>query len=245
MKEYMLYNADCLDILKTVESKSIDFILCDLPYGVTASPEDKKLPLDLLWMQYERIIKDNGCIALFAQGVFYIELVSSKLKLFRYDLVWDKVLSSGFLNANRMPLRQHEQIAIFYKSPPLYNPQKKIGKPNNSKGKPKQNNNQNYGKYSFVDNCDKHGNVKYPTSIIRVPKPHPSCAYHRTEKPVELCEWLIKSYTRKGDIVLDNCMGAGSAGIAAVKSNRRFIGIELNADIYKVAKERIESVQLI
>lgn len=120
---FSLYHADCFDILPSIPDKSVDMICCDLPYGVTSHPEDIPLPLDKLWEQYERIIKDNGAILLFGQGMFYVDVVDSNRKLFRYDLVWDKVLTTGFLNANKMPLRRHEQIAVFYKKLPTYNPQ--------------------------------------------------------------------------------------------------------------------------
>ena len=187
-----IHNMDCFEGMKAIPDKSIDMILCDLPYGETANPEDKRLPFEPLWEQYKRIIKDNGAIVLFAQGLFYVDLVNSNRKMFRYDFSWDKVLPSGFLNANRMPLRQHEQIAVFYKKKPTYNPQYSIGKPNHSKGKPKITKNNNYGEFNFVDNHIKQGCRKHPTSILRFSKPHPSKAVHRTEKPVPLLEFLIK-----------------------------------------------------
>lgn len=195
-----LRQGDCLELMKDIPDKSIDMILCDLPYGVTQNKQDITLPFDKLWENYERIIKDNGAILLFGQGTFYVDLVNSNRKLFRYDLVWDKQLTSGFLNAKRMPLRQHEQIAVFYKKLPTYNPQ------------------------------FKHG------------KPHPSIAKHRTEKPVALLEYLIKTYTNEDDLVLDNCMGSGSTGVACINTNRNFIGIELSEEYYNIAKERINNI---
>ena len=200
--------------------KSIDMILCDLPYGVTNNKADIVIPFDQLWKQYERIIKDNGAIVLFGQGVFYIDLVNSNRKLFRYDLVWDKQLVSGFLNAKRMPLRQHEQIAVFYKKSPKYNPQFKKGKPLHSRGykyKDKEIVNNNYGEFKQTDDLRAGSTDKYPTSIISIQKPHPSKAEHRTEKPVELFEYLIKTFTNEGETVLDNCMGCGNCGVAAKK----------------------------
>lgn len=134
MDRVYLRQGDCLELMKEIPDKSVDMILCDLPYGVTQNKKDIALPFDKLWQQYNRIVKDNGCIALFGQGLFFIDLVNSNRKIYRYDLVWDKVLTSGFLNAKRMPLRQHEQIAIFYKKQPTYNPQFTIGKPLHSKG---------------------------------------------------------------------------------------------------------------
>ena len=138
-----LWLGDCLEKMKDIPNRSIDMIICDLPYEITANPFDIALSFDRLWQQYERIIKNNGCIALFGQGTFYVDLVNSNRKLFRYDLVWDKGLITGFLNAKQMPLRQHEQIAIFYKKQPVYNPQYTEGKPLHSKGK-------KYNRYSTI-----------------------------------------------------------------------------------------------
>ena len=237
-----LYNGDCLEVMGTIPDKSVDMICCDLPYEVTQNKDDIKIPFEPLWKEYERIIKDNGCIALFAQGLFYVDLVNSNRKLFRYDLVWDKVLTSGFLNAKRMPLRQHEQIAIFYKKLPTYNPQFTQGKPLHGKGTSymdKELKNQNYGQFHQTEDLRKGSTEKYPTSILKFPKPHPSVAKHRTEKSIECIEYLIKTYTNEGDLVLDNCMGAGSCGIACKRSNRNFIGIELDKNYFDIAEKRI------
>ena len=245
MSDIKLYQGDCLEIMKLIKNKSIDMILCDLPYGLTQNKDDKRIPFELLWKEYERIIKDNGCIALFGQGLFYIDLVNSNRKLFRYDLIWDKCLVSGFLNANRMPLRKHEQIAIFYKSLPTYNPQFTIGNPLHGKGNSyltKDIINQNYGKFNQIEDLRKGSTNKYPTSILKFPKPHPSVAKHRTEKSIELLEWLIKTYTNETDIILDNCMGAGSCGVACKKLNRSFIGIELDKNYFNIAKNRIDNI---
>lgn len=238
-----LLQGDCLELMKDIPDKSIDMILCDLPYGVTSNKKDITIPFDKLWKRYERIIKDNGAILLFGQGAFYVDLVNSNRKLFRYDLVWDKQLISGFLNAKRMPLRQHEQIAVFYKKLPTYNPQFTQGKPLHSKGvsyKNKEHTNQNYGEFHMTDDSRAGSTEKYPTSILSFSKPHPSIAKHRTEKPVELLEYLIKTYTNEGEIVVDNCMGSGSTGVACINTNRNFIGIELDEKYFGIAKERIE-----
>ena len=243
MSNINLYQGDCLEIMKEIKDKSIDMILCDLPYGITQNKSDIIIPFEPLWKQYERIIKDNGAIILFAQGVFYIDLVNSNRKLFRYDLVWDKCLVSGFLNAKRMPLRQHEQIAVFYKKLPTYNPQFTQGKPLHSKGiayTNKEIKNQNYGKFNITDDIRAGSTQKYPTSIIKFQKPHPSITIHRTQKPVELLEYLIKTYTNENDLVLDNCMGSGSTGVACKNLNRNFIGIELDENYFNIAKERID-----
>jgi site-specific DNA-methyltransferase (adenine-specific) len=240
-----LRQGDCLEVMREIPDNSVDMILCDLPYGVTQSKKDKKIEFKPLWEQYERIIKDNGCIALFGQGLFYVDLVNSNRKLFRYDLVWDKCLISGFLNANRMPLRQHEQISIFYKKQPIYNPQFTQGKHLHGKGtayKNKELTNNNYGQFGVLEDTRNGSTEKYPTSIVKFKKVHPSKALHPTEKSIECLEWLIKTYTNVGDLVLDNCMGSGSTGVACVNTNRSFIGIELDNNYFEIAKQRIEKV---
>lgn len=241
-----LYNGDCLEVMKGIKSESVDMILCDLPYGVTQHKSDIVIPFDALWTQYKRIIKPNGAILLFGQGLFYIDLVNSNRKMYRYDFVWDKQLKSGFLNAKRMPLRQHEQIAVFYNKLPTYNPQFVEGKPLHSKGhayKTKEHKNQNYGQFDVTDDSRAGSTQKYPSSILSFSKPHPSVAKHRTEKPVELLENLILTYTNPGETVLDNCMGSGSTGVACLNTNRKFIGIELDGGIFRTAQSRIRIAQ--
>ena len=240
MGSQKLLQGDCLELMKDITDKSIDMILCDLPYGVTQNKWDSVIDLEKLWIQYERIIKDNGAIVLTAQDKFSAKLMISNEKIHKYNLIWDKQLTSGFLNANRMPLRVHEDILVFYKKLPTYNPQKVKGKPNHSKGKMTTEENNNYGKYGKIDNKDMLGDMKHPKSIISFQKPHPSKALHPTEKPVELMGWLIKTYTNEGDIVLDNCMGSGTTGVACKNLNRDFIGIELDKEYFKIAKQRIE-----
>lgn len=222
-----------------IPPESINMILCDLPYGVTKNKWDSVIPLDQLWDHYRRIVKPNAAICLFADGMFQANLMLSNPKWWRYNLVWDKVLTSGFLNANRMPLRSHEEICVFYQKQPTYNPQKVAGKKNHSKGRPKENANENYGEYGFVDNSDQLGNLKHPKSILTFPKPHPSVAVHPTQKSLELCEWLIKTYTNPGDVVLDNCMGSGTTCLAAKNTDRHFIGFELDANYFQIAKSRL------
>lgn len=242
-----LYNGDCLNVMKDIPDKSIDAIIADLPYGATQNKNDIILPFDKLWEQYERIIKDNGAIVLFGQGLFFVDLITSNRKLFKYDLVWDKQLISGFLNANRMPLRVHENIAVFYKKLPTYNPQCTEGKPLHSKGKSylnKEHKNENYGKFEMTDDSRAGSTQKYPKSIISFQKPHPSKAQHRTEKPIALLEWLINTYTNEGETVLDNTMGSGSTGVASVNLNRNFIGIELDEGYFNIAKSRIENTAI-
>lgn len=230
--------------MKLIDAKSIDMILCDLPYGTTRNRWDVIIPFNKLWEQYNRIIKDKGCIALFCDGMFMADLMTSNRKMWRYNLVWDKVLTSGFLNANRMPLRQHEEIAIFYKKMPTYNPQKVKGKPNHSKGKPKINANNNYGEFDFADNSKELGDMKHPTSILTFSKTHPSKMLHPTEKSVECCEWLIKTYTNEGELVLDSCVGSGTTAIACINTGRNYIGFEINTTYSDIANKRLLDVVL-
>jgi len=241
-----IYNQDCLEGMKLINDKSIDMILCDLPYGQTARNKwDTQLPFDQLWKQYERIIKDNGIIILFANGMFTADLMTSNKKLWKYNLVWNKVLPSGFLNAKKMPMRSHEDICIFYKKPPKYNPQMVEGNECHSRGNvigKKQEDfsrNTNYGELKAVQT---EGNLKYPKSILTFQKPHPSTTIHPTQKPVECLEWLIKTYTNENELILDNCVGSGSTIVAAINTNRNYIGFELEENYYKAALERINKI---
>lgn len=242
-----LINGDCLNVLPTIPDKSIDMILCDLPYGCLnkSNPSakwDTIIPFERLWEQYNRIIKDNGAIVLTASGMFTAKLMMSNPKLWRYNLVWKKANRvSGFLNANRQPLRNHEDICVFFKKQPTYNPQMTIGPKNHKRGAGAHKNKQScYGK--FKDLPTVITNEKYPLSVIDIDKEHPQ-SFHPTQKPVALMEWLIKTYTNEGEVVLDNCMGSGSAGLACVKCGRGFIGIEMKQEYFEIAKERIENAK--
>ena len=230
---------DCIKIMKFIPDKSIDLVLCDLPYGTTACAWDTIIPFEPLWEHYKRIIKDNGAIVLTASQPFTSALVMSNIKMFKYDLTWDKQLTSGFLNANRMPLRSHEDILVFYSKQPTYNPQKVKGRKNHSKGKMTSDTNNDYGKYGKIDNTEILGDMKHPKSIISFEKPHPSISIHPTQKPVALFEYLIKTYTNKGDLVLDNCAGSGTTGVACRKIRRDFILIEKEEKYCEIAKRRL------
>ena len=240
MRLNTIYNEDCLEGMKRIPSESINLIITDLPYQKTKNKWDSMIPLDLLWEQYDRIIKPNGAIILFGQDTFTAKVMLSNEKMHRYNLIWDKVLPS-FLNANRMPLRSHEDIMVFYKKLPQYNPQKTLGKKNHSKGKPKEYQNNNYGEFGFIDNSEELGDMKHPKSILTFEKPHPSVSVHPTQKPAELIEWLIRAYSNGGDIILDSCMGSGTTAIACMNTNRNFIGFELDEDYYNIAQDRIKN----
>lgn len=229
-----LLQGDCLELMKNIVDKSVDMILCDLPYGTTQNKWDSVIDLKLLWEQYERVIKETGAIVLFSQMPFTAELAHSNLKLFRYEWIWKKTEATGFLNAKKMPLKSHENILVFYKNLPTYNPQMTEGKP--YKYKKENISSSNYGNSAGTDLIENEGK-RYPKSIFTFKKDK---GYHPTQKPVALLEYLIKTYTNEGDIVLDNCMGSGSTGVACVNTGRDFIGIELDENYFNIAKNRIE-----
>lgn len=235
-----IYFQDCLIGMESIENQSIDMILCDLPYGITSrNIWDSILPLDKLWSHYERIIKNNGTIILTAIQPFTSELVISNKKIFRYSLVWQKTTPTGFLNAKRMPLRIHEDILVFYKKLPTYNPQKTSGhtrKVSTAKHKLNCINSPNYAAHGLTtyDSTE-----RYPTSILTFPTDKQKCALHPTQKPLALGEYLIKTYTNKDGLILDNCCGSGSFCLAAKNLNRNFIGFENNRKFFDIAVNRI------
>ena len=247
MEKIKLMQGDCLELMKGIADKSVDMILCDLPYGMlnTKNPNaqwDNIIPFDALWQGYKRVIKDNGAIVLFASGMFTANLMESNRQMWKYNLVWKKGnRPTGFLNAKKQPLRITEDICVFYRKQPTYNPQFTIGEKVHSRGnagngRGKQGRNGCYGEFKCTPAI--LTNEKYPLSIVDIPKEHPQ-KYHPTQKPVALLEYLMKTYTNEGDTVLDNTMGSGSTGVACVNTHRRFIGIELDETYFNIAKERI------
>lgn len=247
MESDKIYNGDCLEIMKDIPDRSIDLIICDLPYGVLNKHNkhatwDSTIPFEPLWEQYERIIKDNGAIILFGQGMFTAELMMSNPKLWRYNLIWDKHRVTGFLNANRMPLRCHEDICVFYKQLPTYNPQME-----DLNGR-ERNHPQGYGEHREYNRC--YGKIrritpqvydkKHPRSIIKIPREHDGKQIHATQKPVELIRWLIRSYSNEGDIILDSCSGSGTTAVAAFREKRHFICIEKDPEYWEQSVERIK-----
>jgi len=237
-----LYQGDCLELMKNIPDNYIDMILCDLPYGTTACKWDIIIPFNLLWKQYNRIIKDNGAIVLFAKQPFTSQLVNSNLKYFRYELIWQKDKGTDFGNANRKPLNSHENILVFYKKQPTYNKQLLAGKPYTKKNY-KNNDDSDLNFKSDNSGIWVNDGFRTPTSVIKYARDniHKGSNLHPTQKPVALLEYLIKTYTNEGEIVLDNCMGSGSTGMACINTNRNFIGIELDEGYFNVARERIES----
>ena len=234
-------NADCFDVFPFIEDKSIDAIICDLPYGTTACKWDTVLPFDRLWEQYERIIKDNGCILLFASNPFASALVMSNPKLFRYEFVWDKVIPTGFTMANYRPMMQHELILVFSKGKMTYTPKGGYLKFNPQKTKREKPIKGYAVKSDFLNDTtfykkERVYDEKNPISIITFKKDKKR--EHPTQKPLELLEYLVKTYTNEGDIVLDNTMGSGTTNLACIKLNRKSIGIEKEKQYYDVSVRR-------
>ena len=228
-----LRHGDCLEIMKDIPDKSVDMILADLPYQTTKNKWDLMIPLEPLWEQYERVIKDNGAIVLFGSQPFTTVLNNSNMKLYRYEWIWIKNNSTGFQLANKRPMKKHEIISVFYNKQPTYNPQglQPYGKVNKrgSMG-------DNWDEMSSNQYIQKYTN--YPTQLLEYP--HDKEKLHPTQKPITLLEYLIKTYTNDGEVVLDNTMGSGSTGVACINTNRNFIGIELDEDYFEIAKKRIK-----
>jgi site-specific DNA-methyltransferase (adenine-specific) len=235
-----IYNEDCLEGMKRIPDKSIDMILCDLPYGTTQNEWDSVIPLDQLWDAYSRVIKDNGMICLTCTEPFTNQIINSKPKQFKYyDLVWDKKSTTGFLNAKRQPLRRHEQILCLYKKQTTYNPIMEVrGNPRNKRSYNKKNGDGDMC-YGHFENVTSFNNEYYPTSIIEMSNANQKEKLHPTQKPIALFEYLIKTYTNEGETVLDNCIGSGTTAIACISTNRNYIGFELDKHYCDIANERI------
>ena len=242
MKDIQLFQGDCLELMKNIPDCSVDMILCDLPYGTTQNKWDSVIDLESLWKQYCRIIKETGVIALFAQCPFDKLLGCSNIKMLKYEWVIEKTKATGHLNSKKAPMKAHEKVLIFYKKLGIYNPQMTHGhKPSHS-----------YTKHTTDGSC--YGKTKtgisgggkttrYPRDVICFKWDTQKSKLHPTQKPVALLEYLVKTYTHEGDLVLDNCMGSGSTGIACVNTGRKFIGMELDENYFNIAKERIEQAK--
>ena len=236
-----LYNGDCLVEMDKVEDKSVDLILCDLPYGSTQCSWDSIIPFDKLWEQYNRVLKDTGIVVLFSSGLFTIDLINSNRKDFKYKLIWKKNVPTGMSSAKYRPMKYYEEICVFYKKKGTYNPQMK---PREGVGKACYN----YDHYCGDSNHVSYEKVKkrydpdwvQPSDILEFNVvPNRNGKVHPTQKPIELLEWLIKTYSNENDLVLDNTMGSGSTGVACVNLNRNFIGIEMDETYFKISEQRI------
>ena len=236
-----LHNDDCFNVIDTLETNSVDMILVDLPYGQTDCDWDVCINLDIMWEKISRVGKDHCNYIFFVTTKFGNHIINSKPKWFRYDLVWQKHSAVGFLSAKKMPLRSHEMIYIFRKSPTrkgtrwVYNPQKTPGKPYN-RGVIR-NRVELYSKRNKYEILPNISGDRHPWSVFKIN--HDKVKFHATQKPLELCEWLIKTYSNEGDVVLDFCMGSGSSMIASIQTKRNYIGVEKDPDIFQIAKERI------
>jgi site-specific DNA-methyltransferase (adenine-specific) len=244
------YQGDCLVEMDKIADKSVDMILCDLPYGTTSCKWDSVIPFEPLWKQYERVIKPNGAIVLTASQPFTSVLVTSNLKLFRYEWIWDKVQPTGALTVKKMPMKQHENILVFYKSQPIYNRQMTDRKKEDLRVNAVRNkNNQktNFGYEHTGGMIMKYAKDYDPTKVnpksILIYSKQPTRAknLHPTQKPIALFEYLIKTYTNEGETVLDNCMGSGTTGVACKKLNRHFIGIEKDEKYFEIAVSRVSA----
>lgn len=228
---------DCIEVMKNMETKSVDMILCDLPYGMTNCKWDTIIPFEPLWEQYKRIVKRNGAVVLFGIEPFSSKLRLSNIKNYKYDWIWNKVKCTGFLNAKKQPLRNHETISVFYQRQCTYNPQK-------SCGHPKKKSYRKSIKTDIYNNAEKEilyeSTERYPKSIQVFSADTQKSSLHPTQKPVKLLEFLIKTYTKENEIILDNCIGSGSTAIAAINTNRRWIGIEKDKKYVQVAENRIK-----
>jgi site-specific DNA-methyltransferase (adenine-specific) len=233
--KYKLYNGDCLEVMKDIPNKSIDMILCDLPYGTTKCKWDIIIPFDELWEQYNRIIKDNGAIVLFGSQPFTSKLICSNIDNYKYDWIWDKKKSPNFRGVKYQPLIPYEIISVFNTT--KYNPQMVEGKMRKKGGYPSKNEEQAISRGTEP----KTNNLYYPKAILEFSKANnKESGLHPTQKPVALLEYLIKTYTSENETVLDNCMGSGSTGVACMNTNRQFIGIELDKSYFEIAEKRIK-----
>ena len=235
-----LHHGDCLEILKQIPDGSVDMVLTDPPYGTTACKWDNVIPFEPMWEQLKRVIKPNGAIVLFGSEPFSSHLRLSNLKMFKYDWVWKKPKGTGFLNAKKQPMRDVENIVVFYQKQCQYNPQYGIGSPyKNKSGKLRPSATHVYGKHKDGNEYRNDSDGKrYPKQVIEFGVVERN-TIHPTQKPVALLEYLIKTYTYENETVLDFTMGSGSTGVACVNTKRKFIGIELDEHYFNVAKERI------
>lgn len=243
-----LFCGDCIEIMSTFADSSVDMVFCDLPYGTTQNSWDSLIPFEDLWREYRRVVKPNGAIVLTAQAPFDKVLACSNLKDFRYEWIWEKNKATGHLNAKKMPMKAHENILVFYRKLPTYNPQKTTGhKPMNAVSPrdhvPEPEKKRNYNHVSKVLGNPGGTTERYPRDVLRFPVMNNDdpLKFHPTQKPPALIEYFLRTYSNEGDVILDNCMGSGSTGIACLNAGRDFIGIEMDADYYQKAREWIES----
>lgn len=229
--------------MQKIADGSIDMILCDLPYGTTRNKWDSIIPLDQLWKEYERIIKDDGAIVLTAQTPFDKILGVSNLQLLKYEWIWEKTSPTGHLNAKKMPMKAHENVLVFYKNTPVYHPQKTFNHPRKVSTAEHKRNSSLSTNYNFSKATGYDSTERYPRSVQVFATDKQTNNLHPTQKPVALFEYLIKTYTNPGDLVLDNCMGSGTTAVACVNTERNYIGFEMDEGYYKASLQRISNHQ--
>lgn len=250
-----IYNEDCLSWMQRVQNESIDCIICDLPYGTTQLEWDKIIPFEPLWEQYKRITKENAAIILFSSQPFTTDLICSNRKMFKYEIIWVKTQATGFFNAKKCPLRIHENILVFYNKLPTYNPQK-TQKENASLHHVRKNSDYRKITGGFMGKVGlgkaetwkyEDDGSRYPTDVVYSSNWNGNlfgkkynAVKHPTQKPVQLIEYLIKTYSNEGDLIMDNCIGSGTTAIACIRTNRKYLGCEINKDYYQLALSRIE-----
>ena len=238
-----IYNEDCLEGMKRLADSSIDAIICDPPFGhSTDCYWDVRLPLEEMWTQFNRVTKQNGAIVLFSQLPFTVDLINANRKMFHYEWIWEKPQPRGVLNANKMPLRCHENICVFYRRLPTYNPQFTTGKPYMRKQEAEGRGGVYAGRGASMTVND--GSHYYPRDVVKFACPTAQSKSepreHPTQKPLELMEFLVKTYTNRWETVLDATMGSGSTGVACINTSRKFIGFETEKKFYNIARKRIE-----
>jgi site-specific DNA-methyltransferase (adenine-specific) len=236
-----LLQGDCLELMKTLSDKSIDAIITDPPYGSICCAWDSIIPLEPMWEQLKRVIKPNGAIVLFGAEPFSSLLRCSNIKDFKYDWVWEKSKATGFLNSKKQPLRAHEVISVFYSKPPTYNPQMVEGEPYNKGVRKEQTQNDVYGSFDQVE--VKSDGFRFPRSVQYFKTAESEGGFHKTQKPVALMEYLIRTYTNEGETVLDFTAGSGTTGIAALNTNRNAILIERESEYCEIIRRRISEAE--
>jgi site-specific DNA-methyltransferase (adenine-specific) len=230
-----LYQGDCLEIMSDIPDNSVDMILADLPYEITAASFDVLIPFEPLWNQYNRIAKENAAMVFTASQPFTTALISSNIQNFRYEWIWEKPQGTNPMVAKYQPLKSHENIVVFYRKRPTYNPQMDISTPYGGFKSNQKKLGEVYGDLKSQHRDNPEG-TRYPKTVLKFKQEK---GLHPTQKPLTLMEYLIKTYTNENDVVLDNCFGSGTTGVAAKKTGRGFIGIELDKDYFKIGSERI------
>lgn len=234
-----LHLGDCLELMKQIPDASVDMILCDLPYGTTACAWDSVIPFEPLWAEYRRITKPNAAIVLTASQPFTTALIASNMKMFRYSWVWEKDAGSNFATVKFQPMKEHEDVCVFYAARPTYNPQMQE-RTGSRKGRVTAT--VDSGRRNSVYGTQ-DGGLRLSVPVLRNPRSiqrfNRERGLHPTQKPVALMEYLVRTYTNAGDVVLDNCMGSGTTGVACMNTGRRFIGMEMDPSYFAVAQQRI------